>query len=61
MPPEWASAGYPTLARAVEAAVRRHARVTDPLERARALSALLGALAEQVNGVTAERDAALIK
>jgi hypothetical protein len=58
-PPE--PADYPSLARAVEAVVRRHGRVTDPLERARALSALLEALGEQVNTVTAERDAALIE
>lgn len=58
---EPASAGYPALARAVEAAARRHGRVKDPLERARALSVLLEALAEQVNWVTAERDAALIE
>src|SRR5689334_17050645 len=60
-PPQSGSVDYPALSRAVEAAVRRHARVTDPLERARALSVLLVALGEQVNAVTAERDAALIE
>jgi hypothetical protein len=55
-----ASANYPALARAVEVAARRHDRIRDPLERARALSQVLAALSEQVNWVTADRDTALI-
>lgn len=52
---------YPTLARAVHAAERRHAQLASPLERAVAYGQLLRALGEHVTAVTAERDAALIE
>jgi hypothetical protein len=59
--PPSASNEYATLVRAVEAAARRHNRIPDPLERARALSELLAALGKQMALVTGDRDAALIE
>ena len=53
------SAAYPALARAVESAARTAARIADPLERARALTALLAALGHETTLVTGERDAAV--
>jgi ferredoxin len=59
--PRPASDAYPALVRAVQAVERRHAHVSDPLERTVAYSHLLRALQEQVEAVTAERDQALIE
>lgn len=53
------SAAYPALVRAVEAATGKAARIVDPLERARALTALLAALGHETTLVTGDRDAAV--
>ena len=56
-----ASVAYPALARSVTTAYNKHARIANPLERTVAYSELLRALQEQIEIVSAERDAALVE
>lgn len=59
VPEDSPSAPFPALVRAVEAAAGRAGRITDPLERARAFTALLAALGHETTLVAGDRDAAL--